>query len=400
MYLKRKYNVWIAHHTIPPSLRPFFFNRPRFKKSTGEEDKSRATAKAAEFAAHWFAQLAAARDALRRGDSPISFQIDRSGKKLPNIATILGLEPEESLEIAPIGVEKVGRPHGLSAHVDDWISTLIGDQPKTKHMKKADAELFAERFVTAESVSKKAVQTWVNGEIAAGAAVATVRRKLSNLRGFWGYLQSLEIVDEDTRPLDRLVLPAAKATATDVKPFTTAEVVDLAARARTRKDQELADAIAIASYTGARIEEISTLEIRHVLKADIVLPGTKSDAAPRRLPIHRDLLPVLRRLVGRRKTGYLFPDLSPNKFGDRSNALGKRFGRLKSGAGFGRDRVFHSIRKTFANQLWSAGVHPELISQLQGHSTGSLTLDVYAQDPARPAKAKAIAVLSYPGLVA
>ena len=42
----------------------------------------------------------------------------------------------------------------------------------------------------------------------------------------------------------------------------------------------------------------------------------------------------------------------------------------------------------------------ELISQLQGHATGSLTLDVYAQDPGREAKAKAIALLSYPGLVA
>lgn len=89
----------------------------------------------------------------------------------------------------------------------------------------------------------------------------------------------------------------------------------------------------------------------------------------------------------------MFTDLTENKFGDRSNAIGKRFGRLNTDADFGRE-----IRKTFANQLWSAGVQAELISQLQGHSTGSLTLDVCAQDPARPAKAKAIGVLSFPGL--
>lgn len=99
-----------------------------------------------------------------------------------------------------------------------------------------------------------------------------------------------------------------------------------------------------------------------------------------------------------RTEGYLFTDLTENKFGDRSNAIGKRFGRLKTDADFGREKVFHSIRKTFANQLWSAGVEAELISQLQGHSTGGLTLDVCAQDPARPAKAKAIGVLSFPGL--
>ena len=46
---------------------------------------------------------------------------------------------------------------------------------------------------------------------------------------------------------------------------------------------------------------------------------------------------------------YLFADLSENKFGDRSTAIGKRFGRLKTDAGFGREKVFHSIRKSFAN---------------------------------------------------
>ncbi len=134
------------------------------------------------------------------------------------------------------------------------------------------------------------------------------------------------------------------------------------------------------------------------MRVSITASWYKTDAAPRRLPIHKDLLPVLRRLVGNRTEGYLFANLTPNKFGDRSNATGKRFGRLKTEAGFGRDKVFHSIRKCFARQMFSAGAQAEMVSILLGHATGRLAIDVYAQDPGRAAKAKAIALLSYPGL--
>ena len=44
----------------------------------------------------------------------------------------------------------------------------------------------------------------------------------------------------------------------------------------------------------------------------------------------------------------LFPELTLNKYGERSNAIGKRFGRLKTKLGYGEDYVFHSFRKGFA----------------------------------------------------
>lgn len=37
---------------------------------------------------------------------------------------------------------------------------------------------------------------------------------------------------------------------------------------------------------------------------------------------------------------YLLSGLTPNKYGDRSNAIGKRFGHLKKALGFGEKRVF------------------------------------------------------------
>jgi hypothetical protein len=69
----------------------------------------------------------------------------------------------------------------------------------------------------------------------------------------------------------------------------------------------------------------------------------------------------LHRIVGKRTNGYALAGLLANKYGDRSNAIGKRFGRLKKAAGFGPTHVFHSIRKCVGTQLENALV-PEGVS--------------------------------------
>lgn len=56
MYLKRQGQKYVAMHTIPKTLRPYFLNRPRFKKTTGETELSRAKAVAAGFAVNWYSR--------------------------------------------------------------------------------------------------------------------------------------------------------------------------------------------------------------------------------------------------------------------------------------------------------------------------------------------------------
>ena len=116
------------------------------------------------------------------------------------------------------------------------------------------------------------------------------------------------------------------------------------------------------------------------------------------MPVHADLAPTLERLCSGSKDEWLFA-LMEDSFGDRSNGVGKRFGRLKTDIGFGPDLTFHSLRKTWGTMLWSAGVQRELISQMIGHSTGHLTTDVYARDPDFETKKSAIALIKYPGYV-
>jgi integrase len=70
--------------------------------------------------------------------------------------------------------------------------------------------------------------------------------------------------------------------------------------------------------------------------------------------------------------------LSFNKYGDRSNAIGKRFGRLKAALGYGPDYVFHSLRRAFSTQLENAGVERTTVARLMGHELGDQTFGGYS----------------------
>ncbi|MNG19718.1 Phage integrase family protein [compost metagenome] len=104
----------------------------------------------------------------------------------------------------------------------------------------------------------------------------------------------------------------------------------------------------------------------------------------------------MERLRSESKDGYLIPSDSKNKYGIRSDALSKAFGRLKEAHGYGRQHVFHSIRKTVITQLVRAGIPGTLIAELVGHETGTVTFDVYSQGASSAQKLDAISKLSLP----
>ena len=54
-----------------------------------------------------------------------------------------------------------------------------------------------------------------------------------------------------------------------------------------------------------------------------------------------------------------------------------RFRELAAGAGLPRIRL-HDLRHTHATLALQAGIHPKIVSERLGHSTVSLTLDVYS----------------------
>ncbi|MHC8325435.1 tyrosine-type recombinase/integrase [Pseudomonas sp. LB1P83] len=181
------------------------------------------------------------------------------------------------------------------------------------------------------------------------------------------------------------------------KDFNLEDISKLHGAALTEGHSTLADLILLGTYTGARIEELCQLKAEHVIEPDGVksfdIVDSKTAAGIRVVPIHPALSALVDRLVEQSKGGYLVPSSSKNKYGIRSDALSKAFGRLKTTHGYGSQQVFHSIRKTAITQLVRASVQGPLIAELVGHETGSVTFDVYSQGATAAQKLEAISKL-------
>ena len=100
-------------------------------------------------------------------------------------------------------------------------------------------------------------------------------------------------------------------------------------------------------------------------------------------------------IEGKQPGDYVLAKLTANKYGDRSGAVGKRFGRLKKRLGFGPAHVFHSIRKTVTTQLENAGVPENVAADLLGHDKPRITYGLYSGGTSLAVKAKALAKLAY-----
>src|SRR5215469_10611045 len=110
----------------------------------------------------------------------------------------------------------------------------------------------------------------------------------------------------------------------------------------------------------------------------IEIEDAKTSAGWRQVPIHSKLKKLIARLVKESKDGYVLSGLTVNKYGDRSNAVGKRFGRLKTRLEFGSSHVFHSIRRTVATLLENAGVPENVSADILGHDKPTMTYGLYS----------------------
>ena len=98
----------------------------------------------------------------------------------------------------------------------------------------------------------------------------------------------------------------------------------------------LVDLILIGMHTGARIEEICSLLCKDINleEESITIEDGKTDAGNRVIPIHPYIKDLVKALIESSTDDYLLSKLTKNKYGDRSNAIGKRFGRLKTKQNF------------------------------------------------------------------
>ncbi|VXC83181.1 tyrosine-type recombinase/integrase [Pseudomonas sp. 9Ag] len=216
---------------------------------------------------------------------------------------------------------------------------------------------------------------------------------------FWRFLMKKDsALKEVANPFQNHELPATpkgKRKNNSYRPFERQDVEDLYRAALERKDIPLAAIIRIGAYTGCRIEEICQLTRHRVKGSYIEIIEAKTEAGNRQIPIHKNIQQLLNELAEQSEDGFLIPSSGRNKYGIRSDSLSKRFGRLKSKAGFDSRYVFHSIRKTTATMLEHAGAPPLVIIALMGHETKQITFDLYSAGPSLEQKRSAIDMLAF-----
>ena len=283
-------------------------------------------------------------------------------------------------------------------HIEEFLSTLT-NTAKSKDMMRSDLRAFSTKFNLSDNVTRSKVIEWVNVELGtqANLSLGTRSRMLSACRSYWDFLEKhkgLEIAP----PFSKVLPPKPKKkTKAEIekqrKAFRVPDYHKLLAGCDS--DPTLADLIKLAAYTGCRIEELCSLKIQNVADDRFEVLDAKSEAGWRTIPIHNDIKQVIARLIDTATGQYLISGLSFNKYGDRSNAIGKRFGGLKTRLGYGPDYVFHSLRKGFATQLENAGVPHNVAARLMGHELQDMTFGGYSDGLMFERLKEAIAKVDY-----
>lgn len=195
-----------------------------------------------------------------------------------------------------------------------------------------------------------------------------------------------------------------RGTASDKnrRAFTKPEIERLYSEAKKADRQRLADAIKIASYTGARIEEICQLRVVDVIKEDGIdclhIREGKTTAAVRHVPIHPKIVKDIKRLVNSSADGFLLKTAAGGKYETKSKGISSEFSIFKKALGFDRRCVFHSFRKSVITMLERADAKNLVIMSIVGHEPGkflNMTFDRYSEGPTPAAKLIALKNLDF-----
>jgi integrase len=150
---------------------------------------------------------------------------------------------------------------------------------------------------------------------------------------------------------------------------------------------------------GLRWEDLdlegATLRVRHTLQppgfpkgapARLTLPKTRMSlrgvylphSAVLSLTRHRELQDAERSESNGswQDRGLVFPN-TLDGYADYTNLMPRHFKPLLRRAGL-PDIRFHDLRHTCATLLFTQGVHPKIVSEMLGHSSVAITLDVYS----------------------
>lgn len=419
-HLELRHQTYFAVLSVPKDVQ-HIIGKTKFFETTRTHDPKVAQVISAQKVIAWKAEIAQARTHTNDPILKSATELNRSLRTSPRQLVEEIIEEETAmiarhygksgpLIAATFHAVATGTSKPLSQLIDAWTEAQArrGLAQKTIAQIKSDVEVLVQHLPTSNLLIAEHTSQWIQLMASKGPlSASSVERIIGSCRNFYKHLQDINVVP-DTLP-QPFVIPKEfkKSKKRNSKsenktqswlPFETQDVVKIYREAQQIGDTVLSQLIFLAAYTGARIEELCSLEKASVsLDTDsFKISDSKTEAGVRVIPIHKNLKPLMIELMNSDDQKYLFSNLTFNKFNDRSNAIGKRFGRLKTKLKYSKRFVFHSIRKTFTTQMENAGIPENVTADIVGHEKPNLTYGLYSGGTTLAVKKKAISKISFP----
>ena len=420
-HVERRYNTYYAVLYVPADVR-HIIRKAKFYRSTETDDLKKAEAISAVWVINWKNQIEKARSIVNANSTDPNVQ---SATKLYEeyLASDSPMLVKEIMEEEAIRVRREqgeraadifktlasGEQRNLKSLEADWLKNEKekGLADKTIDQMRSDIELLYDPFPTANMLTQKNIEVFLTYLGTTGSlSASSIKRITGACRNFYKYLQKLKevpidlpnpfVVPEDFK-ISNKPNSKAKFKTEPWRPFDPDDIIYLHTCATLKGDSQLADLILIGAYTGARIEEICSIKCQDIddKTSSIRITDSKTEAGKRLIPIHSKLKDRIKRLAAESDDDFVIAGLRKNKYGDRSNAVGKRFGRLKTLEGYDSQHVFHSIRKTLVTMLENQGVGENVAADIVGHEKPRITYGLYSGGTTLEVMREAIERISY-----
>ena len=403
--LEKKGDTYHAILVVPKDVRSIL-GRSKFKRSTKHKTLKNAQITAAPWVAEWWQEINQARAnpdaALERIAKLMALKaeqeedkeyvhvehgIDKDGQP----ASYGWTEAEHTIDYYLDGLDQHSKPsdvermkaiyYGLTGiplalFVDSWIADHYANSAaRTQKEARAAIDRVVEYFPTLDDLTIRNRQRWLKSET---RAVKTVTKALSFVRSYYSWLRENQHVGaSELNPFhtDDIQLPRKLAKKQSYLPFAVSDVVKLRQAAQEAGDNVLVRFIDIAQFTGMRLSEVAQIGAEgSIVTVDGVQCLKVRDDAKTEAGSGR-LVPIVDTLAARVPLEQL--SAPPNQ-SYAGQDVGKRFGRLKTKLGYGKQHVFHSIRKTAATVFEQAGVPEGITADIIGHEKQTMTYGLYS----------------------
>ncbi|MGQ0598079.1 tyrosine-type recombinase/integrase [Aquabacterium sp.] len=416
--IELRYKTYYAVLYVPKDVR-HIIGKTKFSQSTRTGDRHKAEQRAAAIVLAWKTQISRARVVA---PDPIISEAQELLAIRKRYDTVHGLV-EDAIDERAAEISQTISPHlasdfksialgiktALADRITEWrkYQETKGLRPKTLDQQEKDIKLLSEFFTVLEDIEPARAQAWIEAIAETNNLTASsVIRITGSCKSFYKYLQTTRAVSptapnpfnvpEEFRRSKKANARASNRIQSWIG-FEPDDVVLLYGAALTRQDTDLANLIKIGAYTGARIEEICSLKCSdvNINKKFIKIKDAKTEAGNRTIPIHSEIENLLASLKANSADNYIISGLTFSKYNNRSNAIGKRFGRMKLAMGFDNQHVFHSIRKTFITLLENSGAAENLAADIVGHEKPRITYGLYSAGSSLKVMSDALEKVAY-----